>query len=642
MKTDAPKFKLLFLFALMLWAFPLSAQDKGVKTASSVDAYGRYLLSIKSEITGAENKLHENLRNALASGLAGETGSQLQDVKWRVMTLKDLILAALKQNLQIQRSRLNKDYAEAALQEAKSLFDPVLNLSTSYNRFASYDRVEFDKKYRQATTQYTDESGSTVDNAISAPDGPIEYFEFDQPAEEGKFESRIIANEASFTGPLEVRRYNMSVNQALPWGMEFDLFLGLFERETFFINNYGSRFAGQATFGSYDRPWTSFLSLAYSTPLPWTRNSGSESSRDTAVQIARLEKDRAYWEVRSFLNNTLALADAVFWDLVASVKDIATSGDHLEMTENLLSTSSRMFKLGRITAGQYAQMEAEREQVRTVYQNSWLRYILLSNQIRDLLAIESDIAILPAGFSSLLEQTGEQALSLAGGQDARANPDVQAAELSRLISQSEMARSDTGAAPDLNFDLGYTMGQIGSRFGYESAGESLGKVTDPDYVTTSYSLIYVYPLGNRAAKARRQQALANYNKSVLGRDDSVKAVSRNKNNAVVAFGSSKKRLDLMRKSHDLAKFVLEKAVALQKSRGITEYELVAKSRNLLLARRNLDRAAVNVRKAWSATLAADGLLASALAKQAAANQTTGQNRRIAGLGQYMFFNEVQP
>ncbi len=587
-----------------------------------------------------ELALNEFVRKAAQQRRDG-VGSRITGLQWQDVAWRDAAMRALNNNLDIKRGQVFNTQAQVALQEASALFDPVFTLTAQFARASRYDRVLSDSKYSSATQEYNTDGGQTVSNAVTFDEGPVEYVTFDRPRTEGYHETRIVASESSLVGPQDSWNYQLGWVQQLPWGLALDLGLGLLRRDTYYINNYGARFADKARYGSYGRPWTASLDVNFSAPLPWTRNSGAYARSDSDANSAREAVQQARAEVDAIINDTLLTVDAAFWNLVQQARNVEVAQMHLDNLSQVVRRTERLFELNQITAYEKAHVAADQARVQSQLEQTWYEFLNASDQLVVLLDMAAGTVLLPSGYDHALTVDPQLVMTETPAAPEQ-HPQVLAADRAARIAELDYQFRRRDAAPDLSINAGVTLGQNHNVFGYASASEAVGHISDPDFISQKYSMVYVYPLGNSAAAAARDQARYRHAQALALRKAAANSAIRRSNDAISVLTSARKIVDLQRKNVELTTFIYDKISSGQQARNVREYELVIKGDELLDARQQLIQAEIDLHLARTNYLAAQGRLPGFYAKLVAQQDLDAS--RVASIqrsGLLRFFKEVE-
>ncbi|MGH8624282.1 MAG: TolC family protein [Gammaproteobacteria bacterium] len=618
---------LLFGSVLMVATPVLAEGQKTLGDPTMVKRRVEDMAMVNQKNMAEEQQLDALIRNELRSGK--ESASRLENKKPMQLSPRAAVLSALRKNLSIHRSQVVEDIAKAALLEAEAVFDPVLFLSFTYDHSETFDREESDLRFRRATTQ--DAQGRNILESTDPVDTRNPRAEFETPRSERFSPTTIIASRSPLTGPTESFTYEVSLFQQLPWGADLTLAYQALDQDTFFINNplaiesLGS-VEDLVSFGSYDRPWVSSLLTRLILPVPGSKNFGPYADQEVAIKLADLGKERAFWDVESIINATLLDVDLAYWDLVNRLLGLRVTIENREGVERLLAQTKRLFELQEATNYDKAQIEAELARVQGEEESAWDAYRVASNALVRLLDLGEDRVILPAEYSQVLAELFPIPQKNAIDRGSADNPDRAASSVDLRAARIEQQRRAVRTRPDINFVGEAVFRQTNQVFGYESLGESIENVVDPDIVSQTYRVEYLYPWGNRAVKARLAQAQAVTTRQSLVLRATDNGIHRDLNDALVALASANERIAITARNVQLADLAYQKAIQQQQLRVVTEYEVAEQNKRLLTARLEHIQAQTDRKQAEARVLAALGIIANTYAKRS--SQTKIDRHRL--------------
>lgn len=601
-------------------------------------------ISEEPSLTERERAVNEMLREAYEK--AGESGvaAQFGGRPLSEIDPRGLALAALQRNLSIYRAHIRKDVAESALLEAQALFDPNLSFNFNYSNFEQFDRFVDTVRFRRGTVLSVDPNfpGVTGTNFFTGEDvfphnllffdsGLVRYIGFNQPRPEGYRDFTETASRRPITGEDESYTFDFDVRQLLPWGVTLALNYETRYHERYFVNNAGS--LPNESYGSFDRPWTSAIGATIELPVPGSKNYGPEASpADVQNRLAALADERAVWEVRSVINSTLLEVDIAYWELVGRASDLYAAEQNLKSVEALIAKTERMYELREITEYSRSQVQAEVARVRGVVEQARSRYVLASNALHPLLDSRSDSLYLPVGYSVPLAQPLLADPAGAAQADVSGNPDLQARQYDLQSAEVLRRQAEVQLNPDLTGLLAVTASQSDSVFGYTDYLGSTGHLFSPDRLSQAYSVQLVRPWGNRAAIAAHEGSEHGVELQTYGVRSTRNAVQRALSDAAVGVAAAVARVDITERNLQLAETRYRKAEEQQRSRGVTEFEIILQSNALLDAARDLIAALVQLKQAEARYLAALGQLPTVYAQRTA--QTLLDRARVAALAEH--------
>ncbi len=629
------------------WLRPAGAQapvqeNRPLEAETSTSLQEAVEVEFRAAESEQEKQVNDTLRHIIATQ-SPVLGSVLKGSAQQTLSARQAALAALQRSLAIGRGKLRAAIATAASREAQAVFDPVIRVTFDYQKTDSDERIERDVKYNEGTRSGTDAEGVGRDNAIFIDEGPVDFIQFNADRPAGFYESRIVANEAFVTGALDQQTYAAKWIQNLPWGADFQFGLTAVHRDTFYVNNFSSRAAGLASVGSFERPWTATLSGQIDLPLPGSKDFGPFSALKVSTLVADQARQKAYWEVQAVINDTLLAVELAYWDLVDAVQQVGIAADHAAAVDVLMDRTRRLYELRQVTAYHKAQVEAAGAAAQSGLVAALQGYLRVRNALAELLDLEGEVVLLPAGYERLLTVPSPPGRGNGLPEEVTGNPALKQTAYDLAIARIRHQQRQRELRPDIRVATELVLAQTNQVFGYESLGESVSRLSDPDEISQRYRVVYQRPWANRAVKSRLVQAEAQVRQQQYRRDQAENRALRALNDALVNLDSAFQRVELAGKNVELAERQWQKALDRQASREVTEYELVIQSDALLTARRQYTRALIRWQQAKARALAAAGLLPGLYGPQTALHEWDRVRlRRLAEAGMLQHFVEVQP
>ncbi len=580
-------------------------------------------LMISKAFLDTEQQGRELIRDAFSA--PGDYHLPLHYGEWKLVDLsaRDAALVALQKNLTIEQARLGSRIVNQILVQAEALFDPTLSASFSYDRNRVFSREETDYKFKKATvTDYSPEFSTPSGGAsaflrpITNPESPVEYIEYDKERPAGYYPSTRTSSEDDPTLPDGIQTYNIAVSQQLPWGSYLSLSLKSVNKERIYANNAD---AGQdvATYGKYERPWDSALTASLSAALPFTRNFGSEAAdADVALKQAQIAVSRRRHEADDIITSTLKTVDDAYHDLVRSMIAVQAGLGNLTRVDRLARKTRAMFDRQEITALEMAQVDSEMFRVRGLVEDRWNGFIQSSNEVRRLLNVQEPVMYVPAGYLANLRRSSSFILEGDKAVKVSDSPSFKAEKWNVESSAVALRQAELHMRPQVDFSASASFSQA-TTYGYETYVESLSNIIVPDTLIQNYSVTYTQPIGRRADRSSLEISKHGHAASQLAMRLVESKVRLQLKNGLVNHSSAKRRVEISERGYELALLAYDKAATQQGSRGVTEYELVLKSQDVLAAHSALISALVDMKKAESAVLAASGQLAENYASRTA-------------------------
>jgi outer membrane protein TolC len=284
------------------------------------------------------------------------------------------------------------------------------------------------------------------------------------------------------------------------------------------------------------------------------------------------------------------------------------------LVEALAASAERRYKLETISRFDKAQADAELARARVEEEIAVRAYYIASTTLATLLEDDprrvAESLIFPAGFSAAAEAFPRPKLEDLQQASLAMRPEIAARRIDADIAGLNLRFADNQALRDISLDLQGTRTQSAATYGYASLEDSLRHLGRPDAETTSAALTYVAPWGRRAANAAVSAARANQAAAEINHQAAEAGVILDVNDAVSAYGSALRRVENAQDALKLSEFAygqVERRFTL--GEAVSQVELNRNRRDLLAARLALISARIDVRRAESSLLAAQGTIA---------------------------------
>ena len=278
---------------------------------------------------------------------------------WRHLERKHLVrlpaagaaLQALKKNLDIEVNRHEAERVRRALMEAQAVFDPILDLSFSYDERDTHERTLMGTVSRLPFN--VPMGGSPGPNCTPAPNrlclsgpaqeataiiggGGIRSILFDPRPPDPEAEQTIFVSRDQPNGPTQTYTYTMALTQQLPWGPSYDVSVITTDRDVFYDNRGNS----------FDASWASTLVFNLIVPLPGGRNFGPYAIFDTQIKFAEKQRERGFWGLRSSINTTLLQVNLAYLDLIQTLESLHITTEDRELVQHNTAHKQRLFDNG--------------------------------------------------------------------------------------------------------------------------------------------------------------------------------------------------------------------------------------------------------------------------------------------------------
>lgn len=542
------------------------------------------------------------LKEALQQEFLRDAGRPADKLRWFELGRDQAALTALRKNLSIQSAGLSKALSEAALQQALALFDPVLTQSLTHNKSAVFGRTVTDQEYKKAIDCVP--AGSTTNCTSTLANNPGVYsLTFDQGRTAGFYQTEIDASVAPDAGATKTNAYNAQIIKQFPEGGSAFVANSLIRQDNMYVEDIGFK-----VIGSYGRPWTNRFSAGIFVPLPGSKFFGEYAVADVAVKIADINQQAAFWQVTGVINSTLLQAEQGYWNLVLAQKIYEVTADTRERVRALAEKTERLFRMQEATRYDKAKVEAQMATLKRQEHEALNDFLAASNALASLLDLDRDIILLPTGYDAKIQESTSFDLQDALQQGIARNPQIRLAEVNKSIAMMLYEQGRVQLKPDLSATVIMSKNQSNSIYGYQTPLDALKNATAPDSTSQSYSLNYTRPWDNRAANANYLQTESRFRQQEILLNQTRRSVSSQISLAVTNLQSAEQRTGIAKQSRDLAERVFNRAEK-QRSLGVvSDFEVIAKSIDLLNADLDYQSALLGRKISETAVYAAIGSL----------------------------------
>jgi len=707
-------------------ATPVAADQKApapVETAAAVKE------PPPPQVAENEQKLHDMVKQA-----------PRQSLKGRATLLMSAQLAALKaieRNLNVQIQGKQEDIVRLAIQEAKAVYDPVFTLSGSWSVHTQYNRFETSPTYQQATVKTPaawdpvtglplDANGNptsdptkivfidVLDEANKAiPQFPMKRIVFTNPRPRGFPIKQNPASLANPNGPLQTNNGTLQVSQQLPWGPAVFITLASQKQTQFFDDGPNAAIDQQIQalnsvlsdpnasdadkqaarnkqvelqklfklstlkFENYNKPWTSNAAIGALIPVPCTKDWGKYSPADVGLKLAKLGRDRSFYDTKNVINVTLVTVDHAYWDLVGTLENLRATSENRKLLAGMQSNFQKLLDAGRITQYGKFQIDSQLASVKQAEEQAWTVYTQASNALVNLLDLEDNTVLLPAGYTSNLAEQTKLSTGDAYTVAMENRSDLKAQQISGKSSEVSLKFARNQVKPNLKYSPNLSFSQNAAPYGFGSWEQSWAalwgignnnrhtinvstvpgtpltafqlkpsnvqeETGSPDNRVHSHTLTYNWPFLNRSLKAGKTIAEANRDMQDITIQNTEKQVEEDVGDAVIGILSAKAQADLADQQYKLADTQYKQADQLLGVGRMTEFEIISRSADLLSADLNRIAAAIAYKKAESSLLYAEGVLPNTYAGVRANSELEGDRLEALAATKALRFFKPMP
>jgi outer membrane protein TolC len=566
-----------------------------------------------------------------ASGPTPGVRRLLDNMTLREVTLNGVADATLRQNFALLAAHEAINAAGALVTQRDAAFDVNLNSSLSAGLSKTADRIESIGRLRTPDTDLTlDEDGDGIPDFVQGGTKTVEevdgqkvpcVVEDDQVVNGGigaglcgQTPVYSTAKEAASVKSPANRRLNASVgvSKVFSFGASASLSLS---------TGYNQKNGAQAPplarpisatdpFG-WGEPlyWTAGASLSASMPLPYTKGFGQAGSKENLDLVSARSGDRrTVFAEQAARNATLAEALQTYWDMIRSLQDITILNEQKMVLDQRRARVTRLLNTGAFTNYELGQIDSELASFVLREEAAWTQYLLRSNTLLTLMAVETDTILVPGDAEALLVEMVPEPPSDAYDRAMIGNPEIMAAQEDLELSKQSLAFRDNQALPDIDLVVTAKLSQSDNAFGFGDPLSALWGLHKPDQTNIFVGVRYLYPLGNQAAKAAQSRARIDERNAFDRAQQTRQRIINSVDRALADMRGAQALMQVSTGDMELASFAYER-LADERERGLaTEFEVINSYQDVLSARLNQASARVEMHKARIRLSAAQGTL----------------------------------
>lgn len=536
------------------------------------------------------------------------------------LTHRDAMQKAITRNFDIAIQEEAYRSAEIAMRGANSYFSPNILIKPTFTRTDTWDRFDVITRPRVQAPEFTEQlqkdyykqiqagkvlNGTDVLTQCSVMvDGKQIYngFAYAQP---NCLTIPSTATEyASFADSRPNETFNLvtQVGHLMRYGGygSFSLRTGYERKGSQYISVSGS----DTAFIDQSRAYTTNLSLAFSTPLPFGKNFGTYGNGGSvAVKLAEANIERTNLERSLVKNNTLLATDNAYWDLVISQLRLKITEEQKELTERMRLKSFKQYELGLITEYALSQIDAQVSSLKGQEALERNNFNIASETLSNLINGNVNEILYPISYQNQLESTyvidSENALQRVMTENLEIRRSLAMVE----ASQISLAFQTNQQKPDLSLSAGFSLGQSSQFFGYNSYDQSFRNILNWDTRSISIGISLRIPIGNRAAKSGLSQARIGV---MQARDQLTQVrttVVQRLTQMIDVLRNGLRKLDALRINQSVLEETLEVASRRHQLQLISEFELLEVQKDFLNLKRSRLELIGSLRKSYAVFLA---------------------------------------
>ncbi len=563
-----------------------------------------------SDILFSEDEIINNVLHALKNEHSGARSFMFHK-KIVFINSSDLVRKTVEQNSDIKIAKLIKDISDNVLHENHAVFDPFFRFSISYTHTDQNQRQ--DRFYRRHEISLDDENFAWI-GQVEVDE--IEYYinEYNNVFQTSWIDEYAISEShppylpGTWTGAL-------SLTKSFSWGQEMELVTQSNYNKVEYpsIGQYSLFYFNENKFPYENNPWTSSLSFSLTSSMPLCKNFGIYGSLlSVQCKLLRINTQMAKWQEQSDIIAFSAKTQLGYWNLVQNLQHIRMLSEHISILTKLSMFYFEMVQKGEKSIYGSTQLRAKLIHLTRVYETAWNYYILNSNKLAALLGVDTQKNIMvPINYMPRLHELRPfSALDLEKmtNQLLNEHPDLlksrSAIKSSRIWYQYQKNQN----SPDLSLSLSLSLSQVNTFYGYPSWTESFRNILNPDSSSVYVGIRYVFPVGNKAVKARLNHAKIKKKQQVYRQKLFENQLLANFDAAISNLKSSNLQLDKAKKNFELKRYAYHEALEIFKDQEITEFEFIEKHDDLLEAKYKYLVSKIQCKKSYIQLQASRGIL----------------------------------
>ena len=607
-----------FAVGLLLACSGFAAQGEDASTAGAIQTFN----DVSSENAG--KALIESALQGRQEGAKGFlAGKHLVELR-----LDEVSGLAKERNVALEAQRQNFYASRAVMTESESLFDPVVSAALRHTRYETYTRTAsigrlhaptdaadyFEKLQIDGLRQSLIAAGQPA--PVPAPtcitiDGERP---FNQPSCQ---QQAIPLTQTEFASGESRPQFSWFADLGLTKPFRFGGSLNLQFESQFrhkdwysFPSFFDSAFSRQSPIGiKNDRfPWSSFIGLTFTTPVPYAKNFGEFGSADVInIKLAGISSEQSDWQVSALSNQVQGALEAGYWQLVGALKQLQVTVAQRLILEQITASIRRQYDQQLITAYDMAQTEAQLDNIRSQEEIAWSNYVLASNAVAELLNYDPDTIVLPTGYSGAFNKdyTVEPETVRQTALDHRYELKISQADIDK--SEIGLKFRENQMRPDISFTATTFLRQTDVAYGYSDWWDSVGQIFAPDSSEWFVGVAYRLPFGKNAEKSALSQARIQMEQAADAHAQTELTITQQVNSVLAQYLSTRAQMQLANQNMKLAELAYAKAERLKNLGLASQFEILRTLNTMLSARTGYIAAAVGYHQAYAQLEASQGL-----------------------------------
>lgn len=407
---------------------------------------------------------------------------------------------AIRESRLVSIAKADPGRYDEMLKELQAVYDPIFDLSIGYTRPESNNRSQTGTIRRKAFTPFFGTGGEyyPTQNPLTA-DPQLVLVKFLTQTPKVDTETIKASSEDADGDVPDYTTFNVGLTQKLPWGGTLTLSDATTWKQIYYRK------------GNYweDGQFATTLNATLTTPPPGAKGFGDDNPDNAAIRAAEIRRKQADWVTAGQINDLLYQVDSAFFELARGMEALRATVANLEDARRQAERVGRLFDEQIADRYQRAAVEAEVAGARTRVEQAFQSYLNASNTLSLLIGDPS------AGYGGPIRvphsydadpkaNTLKIDEMMAVARESR--PDLHVQSLGVDIAKVGEAAAVNQAKPDVTVTANLNLAENNSIYGFRDPLLSHANLFDPDTLTSSQTVTFTRPPGNRAARAAVESA----------------------------------------------------------------------------------------------------------------------------------------
>ena len=324
------------------------------------------------------------------------------------------------------------------------------------------------------------------------------------------------------------------------------------------------------------------------------------------VLLARKQSAEAAVQVEAKIQDVLAQVESAWYALIEAREGLRVQEEAVRLATQLYEDNRRKVQIGALSSLDEKQAESQAAAARADLSSAKQAYAEAQNQLKTLLfADHRSLRAVELTAAGGLSAEPVQVDPAASGETALAQrPDLRQARLALERQGITVNYQKNQTLPSLDLVGGYGVAASGE----ESQSDVFDRMGSADEPYSTAGVTLTFPLGNRAAEARRAQSLANEEKMKLQLRQLEETALVEVENAAAAVATGQEKVQATREAREYAEQALAAEQRKLASGKSTSFVVLQLQRDLTQARKSEIEALAGYNRQLSTLAQAEGAM----------------------------------